>query len=263
MKTLQYRILQTLKESWLTILAFILFFVLWEAIVVFFDVPLYILSAPSQVLEKLGKKFDVIFEHTLFSAWEVFFGFLFALALAIPLAMATAFSKFLTETFYPAAVTLEMVPKIAFAPLFIIWFGFGNIAKLFIVFLVCFFPIIINGIFGFRSLEQEYEWFIITTGGSRVKAFFKIRLPAALPSLFVGIKGAAINAAVGATIAEWVGGNKGLGFFIQKSMGNFKMDEALAAIFMLTLLGLLLYVIVLSAESMIIPWHESQRKGKE
>ncbi len=262
-RTLRSRIRQTLKESWLTILAFILFFVIWELIIVIFEVPRYILPAPSQVLTKLGKKFQEIFEHTLFSAWEVFFGFLFALVLAVPLAMATAFSKFLQETFYPAAVTLEMVPKIAFAPLFIIWFGFGNIAKLFIVFLVCFFPIIINGVFGFRSLEQEYEWFIITTGSSRIKAFFKIRLPAALPALFVGIKGAAVNAAVGATIAEWVGGNKGLGFFIQKSMGNFKTAEALAAIFMLTLLGLLLYVTVLSAEKMIIPWHESQRKGQE
>jgi len=252
-----------LKETWLTIFAFVAFFLLWELIVKGFDVPLYILPAPSQVAGDLAENLPELMSHTLFTAWEVFFGFLFALVLAIPMAMATAFSPFLKTTFYPAAVTLEMVPKIAFAPLLVIWFGFGNISKLFIVFLVCFFPIIINGIFGFTSLEPEYEMFLRSTGVHRVKAFLKVRFPAALPSLFVGIKGAAINATIGATIAEWVGGNEGLGFFIQKSTGFFRMSDALAAILLLTVLGLILYFIVLGIERLVIPWHESQRKEKK
>lgn len=249
-----------LKESWLTIAAFVALLVAWEAVVHLLDVPLYILPKPSQVGAELVGDFPELMAHTLFTAWEVFFGFLFALGLAVPLAMATAFSRFLRETFYPAAVTLEMVPKIAFAPLFIIWFGFGAASKLFIVFLVCFFPIIINGVFGFTSLEKEYELFIRSTGASPVRAFRKIRFPAALPSLFVGIKGAAVNATIGATIAEWVGGNMGLGFFIQKATGNFRMADALAAIFLLTVLGLILYLIVLAIERLLIPWHESQRR---
>jgi NitT/TauT family transport system permease protein len=256
------RALYFIKESWLTVAAFIFFFLFWELLVQAFGIPLYILPAPSRVGKDLIENIPVLIEHTLFTSWEVFFGFLFALALAIPLAMATAFSNFLKETFYPAAVTLEMIPKIAFAPLFIIWFGFGSVSKLFIVFLVCFFPIIINGIFGFTSLDNEYEMFIRSTGASDIKAFFKIRFPAALPSLFVGIKGAAVNATVGATIAEWVGGNMGLGFFIQKSTGFFRTSDALSAIIILTLLGLVLYFIVLAVERAAIPWHESQRKEK-
>jgi NitT/TauT family transport system permease protein len=90
--------------------------------------------------------------------------------------------------------------------------------------------------------------------------FWKIRLPAALPQVFVGLKGAAINATVGATIAEWIGGNAGLGYYIQVATGDFNMRLALAAIIMLTALGLLLYFLVILAEKKLIPWHESQRE---
>jgi NitT/TauT family transport system permease protein len=156
-------------------------------------------------------------------------------------------------------VALEMVPKIAFAPLFVVWFGFGFMPKMIIVFLVCFFPILLNGILGFTSLSQEMGHFSRSTGADGLTMFWKIRVPAAMPELFVGIKGAAVNATVGATIAEWVGGDAGLGYYIQIATGQLRMDLAYAIIFMLALVGLLLFYIVILLEKRIIPWHVSQR----
>jgi NitT/TauT family transport system permease protein len=253
-------VLDWFKNAYLPLLTCLLFFALWEALIRLLDVPLYIMPAPSVVFAEFGSKFPLIWQHTLVTAWETLVGFVIAVALGIPLSILVAFSEVLQRTFYPAAVTLEMVPKIAFAPIFVIWFGFSFASKMLVVFLVCFFPILINGIFGFMSLSPELRQFSCSTGAGRMTTFWKIRLPAALPQLFLGIKGAAINATVGATIAEWIGGNAGLGYYIQVASGEFNMELALAAIFMLTALGLVLYFLVIIAEIKLIPWHESQRR---
>ncbi len=238
---------------------FLASFLLWEVIVRIFHVPRYIIAPPSAVMTQMAARFTDIYKHTLATSLETFVGFGIAVLVGVPLAMATAFSRFLRQTFYPLAVTLEMVPKIAFAPIFVIWLGFGFGSKMVVVLLVCFFPILINGVFGFTSLPTELQYLSRSTGAGAIRAFVKIRLPYALPQLFVGFKGAAVNATIGATIAEWIGGNAGLGYFISMSTGLFRMDIAIAAIIVLTALGLLLYGIVLWVETKMIPWHVSQR----
>lgn len=248
-----------LREVYLPLLTGVFFCALWEALIHLLKVPRYILPAPSAVFRDFVNFFPLIWSHSLVTANETFVGYAIAVVLAVPLSIFVAFSEVLRRTLYPAAVTLEMVPKIAFAPLFVIWFGFAYASKMLVVFLVCFFPILINGIFGFTSLSNEHRMFILSTGADRRTTFWKIRLPAALPQVFVGLKGAAINATVGATIAEWIGGNAGLGYYIQVATGDFNMRLALAAIMMLTALGLLLYFLVTIAEMKLIPWHESQR----
>jgi len=231
----------------------------WELAVIVFKIPRYILPSLSSVIRQLVKNWELIWQYTLVTGMEAFIGFTIAVALGVPLAMMTGFSRLLRQTFYPFAVALEMVPKIAFAPLFVVWFGFGFLPKMIIVFLVCFFPILLNGILGFTSLSQEMGHFSRSTGADAWTMFWKIRVPAAMPELFVGIKGAAVNATVGATIAEWVGGDAGLGYYIQIATGQLRMDLAYAIIFMLALLGLLLFYIVILLEKRIIPWHVSQR----
>ena len=249
-----------LGEAYLPLLTGVFFFVLWEALIHLLKVPRYILPAPSAVFLEFAQHSSLIWYHTLVTANETFVGYAIAIVLGIPLSIFVAFSETLQRTFYAAAVTLGMVPTIAFAPLFVVWFGFSFASKMLVVFWVCFFPILINGIFGFLSLSDELRHFSLSTGADRVTTFWKIRLPAALPQVFVGLKGAAINATVGATIAEWIGGNAGLGYYIQVATGDFNMRLALAAIIMLTALGLLLYFLVILAEMKLIPWHESQRK---
>ncbi|MFZ5808022.1 MAG: ABC transporter permease [Chloroflexota bacterium] len=244
------------KNTVLFVIAFLLF---WEFAVIVFRIPRYILPSLSSVIRQFIKNFDLIWEYTLVTGYETLVGFAIAVAIGVPLSMLTAFSRLLRQTFYPFAVALEMVPKIAFAPIFVTWFGFGFIPKMIIVFLVCFFPILLNGILGFTSLSQEMVYFSRSTGANQLRMFWKIRLPAALPELFVGLKGAAVNATVGATISEWIGGDAGLGYYIQIATGQLRMDLAFAIIFMLTLLGLLVFYIVQLVEKRMIPWHVSQR----
>jgi len=187
-------------------------------------------------------------------------GYAVALVVALPVGLAIAFSSILRRTIYPFLVSIEMVPKIAFAPLFISWLGFGLLPKVIIVFLVCFFPIVLNAILAFNSLSDELTRFARSTGAGAFRAFVKVRLPAALPQCFVGFKYAAINATVGAVIAEFIGSDEGLGFYIQIVTGNMRPDLAFAGIFFLTLLGLALFGLVTLAERLLIPWHISVRR---
>jgi len=235
-------------------------FIVWEAAVHLLDVALYVLPPPSAIFVQYVRRFPVIWDSTMITALETFVGFGVSILVGIPLALVVAFSPLLRRTLYPFAVTLEMVPKIAFAPVFISWWGLGFQPKIIVVFLVCFFPILLNGILAFTSLGTDLGRFCLSTGAGPVRTFFKVRLPAALPQLFVGIKGAAVNATVGATVAEWIGCDAGLGCYIQQAIGrDSRMDVAFAIIFMLAALGLLVFGLVILAERLLIPWHISQR----
>jgi len=242
-----------------TVIFIVILILLWEAIVRLLHVPLYIMPPPSRVVYQFFRNLPLIAEYTVWTAGETLAGFIVSLIIAIPLSMVIAFSKLLRQTIYPIAVGLEMVPKIAFAPLFVTWFGFGYAPKIIIVFLVCFFPIVLSGILAFSSLSLELGYLGESTGADFKTMFWKIRLPAALPQLFVGIKGAALNATVGATIAEWIGGDAGLGYYLQIASGDLRVDLAFAIIGMLASLGLVLFYTVMSLETRIIPWHVSQR----
>jgi NitT/TauT family transport system permease protein len=250
-----------LQNSWMFIAFFLGFFLFWEYAVVWFDIPRYILTPPSLIIEKGAADLDRLLYYTYVTGLEVVLGYSIAIVLALPLGLAIAFSSILKRTIYPFIVCIEMVPKIAFAPLFISWLGFGLLPKVIIVFLVCFFPIVLNAIMAFNSLSEELSLFSRSTGAGVWRTFVKIRLPAALPQCFVGFKYAAINATVGAAIAEFIGSDEGLGFYIQIVTGNMRPDLAFAGIFFLTLIGLCLFGLVTLAERMLIPWHISVRRG--
>ena len=143
----------------------IAFLALWEAVVFVFEVPRYIVPAPSAVYRQFVRHFPLIWQYTLVTGTETLIGYAIAVVVGVPLAMLVAFSRFLERTLYPSAVALEMVPKIAFAPIFVTWFGFGFAPKMIIVFMVCFFPILLNGMLAFRSLSMELIHFARSTGG--------------------------------------------------------------------------------------------------
>jgi NitT/TauT family transport system permease protein len=250
-----------LSRSWLFFAFFAGLFLFWEFSIDLFGIPAYILPRPTEIFAKGSADLDRLFYYTYVTGLESIAGYLVAVVIAVPLGLAIAFSSILRRTIYPFFVSIEMTPKIAFAPLFISWLGFGLPPKVIIVFLVCFFPIVLNAILAFNSLSEELERFIQTTGAGAWRSFLKVRLPAALPQCFVGFKYAAINATVGATIAEFIGSDEGLGFYIQIVTGNMRPDLAFAGIFFLTVLGLAIFGLVTLAERLIIPWHISQRRA--
>jgi NitT/TauT family transport system permease protein len=234
-------------------------FAAWEAAVRYFDIKPYVIPAPSAMAPQFTRNIERIVDYTLVTAFESLTGLGLAIVIGVPLALMVAFSPFLRRTLYPEAVTLEMVPKIALAPVIVTAFGFSIGPKIAMVFLVCFFPILLNGVLAFTSLSVDLGRFCLSTGAGPVRTFFKVRLPAALPQLFVGLKGAAVNATVGATIAEMLGGDAGLGYYIVIAQGDARADIAFAVIFVLAALGLAIFGAVVLAERLLIPWHVSQR----
>jgi len=260
LKAALQRLAKKLARSWPFIAFFVGFFLFWEYSIDWFGIPAYILPKPSEIVTRSAADFDRLVYYTYVTGLETVLGYVAAVVIAVPLGLAIAFSSILRRTIYPFFVSIEMTPKIAFAPLFISWLGFGLLPKVIIVFLVCFFPIVLNAILAFGSLPEELERFVRATGAGPLRSFMKVRLPAAMPQCFVGFKYAAINATVGATIAEFIGSDQGLGFYIQIVTGNMRPDLAFAGIFLLTLLGLSLFGLVTLCERLAIPWHISQRR---
>lgn len=252
-------LLRWIAKSWMAIAFFVGFFVVWEGSVRIFHVPLYILAPPSLIVTKASADLPRLFNYAGVTGLETVIGYLIAICIAPPLGLAIAFSSILKRTIYPFFVMIEMVPKIAFAPIFISWLGFGLLPKVIIVFLVCFFPIVLNAILAFSSLSEELTRFSRSTGAGIWRTFVKIRLPAAMPQCFVGFKYAGLNATVGAAIAEFIGSDQGLGFYIQITTGNMRPELAFAGIFFLTVIGLALFGTITLAERLLIPWHISQR----
>jgi NitT/TauT family transport system permease protein len=151
------------------------------------------------------------------------------------------------------------VPKIAIAPLFIIWFGFGLLPKVLLVFLLSFFPVVVSAITAFRSVDPDIMDLARSTGASRWRAFVKVQVPHALPTLFTGIKVAAALSATAAVVAEFVASDRGLGYLLLEANGNLHTSMAFGSVFVLTALGFALYAAVELAERIMIPWHVSQR----
>ena len=240
-------------------LSFIILILLWEFAVKVLSIRPYILPAPSEVLKALFAFSDHLAAAAVYTSRSIVLGYLTAILSGVLLALPVAFSRFMQRAVYPILVVSQIVPKVALAPIFVIWFGFGLLPKVTIVFLLSFFPVVLNGIVGLRSLDPDIVNLTRSTGARAIDVFFRVRLPAALPNFFAGFKLAAISAAVGAIIGEFIGSDAGLGFIILTANGDMRTDYSFAAIAVLTLLGLILYYVVEFLERLLLPWHVSQR----
>lgn len=232
--------------------------VLWEVAVRALGIKEYLLPAPSKIWTEFNKRSGTLMGGAWVTTQEILGGYILAVAVSIPFALAVTYSRFMANAVYPVVVFLQIVPKIAVAPLFIIWFGFGYTPKLLIVFLLSFFPIVVSSIAGFRAVDPEIADFARTTGASGWKLFVKIRLPQALPDIFTGMKVGAALAATAAIVAEFVASDKGLGYLLLQYNGNLDTPMVFAVIFLLSFIGLAMYYAVEFIERVTIPWHVSQ-----
>ena len=239
--------------------AFVMLFVVWELAVRLFGVARYLLPPPSAILIDFSGRWPRVLDGAWLTALEILSGYGLAVVISIPLAMIIAFSPMFERTVYPLIVFLQIVPKIAIAPLFIIWFGFGFMPKLLLVFLLSFFPIVVSSIAGFKSIDPEVLDFARSTGAGPWRLFRKIRLPHALPEIFTGLKVGAALATTAAVVAEFVASNRGLGYLLLEYNGNLETGMVFAVIIVLSLLGLAVYYAVELIERLTIPWHVSQR----
>lgn len=248
-----------LESSWRPLLLLVLLLLAWWAVSAAGLVAPYLVPAPSQVLDELVAEWEFLAAHTYVTAYETVIGFVLAAALGLLAAVAIVYSRTVEKTLYPVLLFAQVIPKIAIAPLFVVWLGFGPTPKILVAILIAFFPVVIDGVAGFRSVDPEMLDLSATMGATRLQTFRKIRFPAALPHIFSGLKVAATLAVVGAVVGEFVGANEGLGYVLLIANGNLNGPLLWAGLIIMSLLGIVLFLAIDVAERLLLPWHASRR----
>ena len=228
--------------------------VVWEFLVRQFQVPGWLLPSPSAIGQAMVEWRSELVGHSMVTLYETLVGFAFAIAISIPLAVAVVYSPLLQNTIYPILLALQSMPKVAIAPLLALWIGFGTLPKIVVVFLVCFFPIIVATASGLTAVPASLMELIRSLSASPLQTFVKIRFPTAMPHIFVGLKIAITFAVIGAVIGEFVGSESGLGYLILVSTSQSRTPLAFGALVLLTLMSIVLYYGVALIERVVVPW---------
>jgi NitT/TauT family transport system permease protein len=235
-------------------------FVVWEVLVRALGVKPVILPPPSSVWLEFWTDPVWYLRHGWYTLLVTLGGFGLAVAIGVALAVVVVESRLMEKTVYALIVGLNSVPKVAVAPLFVIWLGTGVEPKIAIGFLIAVFAIVIDAVLGLKSVPPDILDLAKALRGGRLATLWRIRFPCALPSLFAGMKVAISLALVGAIVGEFVSSQRGLGYVILSAQGNFDTVRVFAAIFVLAVMGVLLFWIVSWAERLAIPWHSSQKE---
>lgn len=218
------------------------------------DLPTVVLPTPDKVFHAFIARFDLLMSEGWVTVKETLYGFILAIIIGIPMAVAIANSRPLNLMFYPLLIALQSVPKVALAPIILVWLGTGMKSKLAIVWLVAFFPIIVDTVAGLRSTPRELLELADSLRASPMQVFLKVQFPAALPFVITGAKVAITLAVIGAVIGEFVGASEGLGFLLLSATSQLDTPLAFAALFALSFLGIAAYLLVELAEKLAEPW---------
>ena len=232
---------------------------LWEALCWALKIRPFILPAPSLVLKDFISDPGYFLKHSGYTLLITSVGFIVAVILGIACAVGIVYSKLLDRILSAVLVSLNAVPKVALAPLFVIWLGTVTEPKIAISIMIAIFPIVIDTVLGLKSVDPEMLNLAKSCRASPFKILMKIRFPNALPSIFAGMKVAISFSLVGAIVGEFVAGSIGLGHIILLSQGNFDTPRVFVALTLLALLGTILFYMIDVAESLLLPWHVSQR----
>jgi NitT/TauT family transport system permease protein len=233
--------------------------ILWEVVARLGSVPEYILPAPTDIAARVVRSWDILWDNLVVTTSEVLIGFVLGVVLGIGLAIPIAYSTTVRNTLYPIIVASQAVPKIAIAPLLVLWLGFDIWPKIAVTALMVFFPVTVTAAEGFASVDRNLIDLLRSVHASPAQLFFRIRFPHALPHIFSGLKVGITLAVVGAVVGEWVGADSGLGYLLVYA--NTLLDSTLlfAALFLLIVLGVVLFILVGLAERLILPWNHEAR----
>jgi ABC-type nitrate/sulfonate/bicarbonate transport system permease component len=240
----------------------------WELAVRHFGVPVYILPPPSRIAITFFTRFPMLARHGATTLGEILLGLAVAALAGFLLALALHASRSLERALRPFIVASQMVPVFAIAPLLVVWLGYGVWPKVVVTALIGFFPVVVSQLDGLRAARHEMIDLLLSMGATRRQLLTKLLLPASLPSLFSGLKLAATLSVVGATVGEWVGARRGLGYLMLESNARLHVDIVFASILMLTLIGLLLFSALRIIERWALRWREpagggaSARRGR-
>ncbi|MBL26354.1 MAG: nitrate ABC transporter permease [Rhodospirillaceae bacterium] len=241
-----------LRRHWLAILSHVALIAVWWLFVALGDVPKYIMPSPVETIASLGQaNYDWV-NNTLVTGAEVFGGYALGVVVGVGLALIFSWSATLNAAFMPLLVSLNMIPKVALGPLFIVWFSYGIGSNILIVFSLCFLPILLTTARGLKEVEPELIDLVRALRGSRWQIFTKIQLPGALPYVFAGMKVGAILAVAGAIVGEFIASDRGLGYLMLQVQVTLDTAAMFMSVLLITLVGVVLYALVLWLERSLI-----------
>lgn len=227
---------------------------LWQGLAVWFEVPTWLVPRPSDFLGRLITDWRTISYHAAATSLTILEGFALSVIVAVPLALAIVSVAALERGFYPIIVFLNIMPKTVIGPILIIWFGIGPMVAALIVFLMCFFPILVDSMSGFRAMDPRLFYISRSMGATRWQSFWKFRLPAAMPAIFSGMKIGVVKAVEGVIIAEFIASNKGLGFMILQASSYMDMSLMFAGLIAAAIVALIFNGAMGIAERVLMPW---------
>ncbi len=241
-------------------LTFVAIVGLWSVSIQVFKIPAYLLPAPGAVFQRVISDGAMLWLNAKVTLTEIVLGFGLTVVFAIPLGLLIALSPVAKQTLYPPIMLLQLVPKIAVAPLFLVWLGFGMESKVLLTFLMTFFPLLLASISGFQILDQRLLYLTKSMGASTWQTFWYLRFPAALPVIFSGIKTSATIAATAAIVAEFVGANQGLGYVLLRGTSTLDIELTFAVLVVLTVIGVVINYAVEFSEWALTPWQRQSRR---
>jgi len=219
----------------------LVFLGVWALVTRVFAVPAYILPSPERVIARMFESHELLATHAIVSTFEILAGFLAAAIGGFSIGVLIVYSKRIEQVVEPFLVVSQVVPKVALAPLFIVWFGHGMEPKIIIAATIAFFPVLVNTVLGLKSVEREILEMMDSLAASKRQTFWRVRLPNALPYILPSLKVAALLAVVGAMVGEFVGADKGLGYLMMVGDVNLDTELLFAALAVVTLVGLAMY----------------------
>lgn len=247
----------------LQVLSVTAFFLLWKFYVTAFNVSALVLPPPEDVLFAFVRLFVTgeIWYHLLVTVAEFTGGFAIACIVGVTLGMMLGRNDVLDTIFKPFVIALQVTPKVALIPLFILWFGFGLESKIIVSAVLAFFPVFANTYLGARSVDRGLVELFEVGHATRWRRFHKLILPSSMPYILTGMEMAIVLSIIGAVVAEFVAGSRGLGYLATIKLQELEVDSLFGVIIVLALIGFVLYFLVGSMRKRLIPWHESASRN--
>jgi NitT/TauT family transport system permease protein len=232
---------------------------IWTAISELKLVAAYLVPSPGATWDRLVDNLHYLWHASVVTTAETLAGFAVAVILGLLAALVMALSPALERSVYPVLVFAQVIPKIAVAPLFVVWLGFGFSPKVVMAALIAFFPVVVSGFTGLKSIDPDLLDLAATMHATPLQIFMRFRFPAALPHVMAGLKVAVTLAVTGAVVGEFVGANSGLGYVILEANGNVDTPMLYAALIILSIIGVILFALIELLERAVMPWHSSRR----
>ena len=226
----------------------------WEAAIRFWDVPLWLVPKPSDFIARLFTDYALIAGHAWATSVTIVLGFLLGVAIAVPLAFLTISFAPLERGLYPVIVFLNIMPKTVIGPILIVWFGIGPLVSVLIVFLMCFFPVLVDSMSGFRAVDPRLMYITRSMGASTWQTFRYIRLPASMGYIYAGMRIGIVKAVEGVIIAEFIASNAGLGYMIMRASSFMDMPLMFSGLIATAIVALLFNGVMGIAGRLLMPW---------